>query len=400
MKIAYYSVSPTVYSGYGICTRELVYRLLEKHKVDIFAYYGIQTANITLALDGKQGVKSVTIIGGDGTITHPLLPYKQNNYDLIIVHFDAWMLSYMPNYLNKITKPVLWWAIVDHVPTPIPIRKLLDRENVYAVPITKWARERLLKDGISKDKVTEHIYHGIDLDMWHYVKDAQIPGIPEDAEYVVVSVVANFGAREAIPWMIEGFARFLKMTDADAYYYIHTEPIPKQGTAGYNLFEIVEQCERLYNIDLKRRIIFKGTPERVSEETMMHIYSRADVHLITIMGGAFELPILEAAACGTPSITTRFSAMEELVGYDRGIAILPRAYFWNNLSSAMQAVPHAEDIANALAVYYYDEQLRHEHARNMRKWIEKNATWDIVAEKWLKLLDCIEEVISDARKQK
>jgi len=29
MKIAYYSVSPTVYSGYGICTRELVYRLLE-----------------------------------------------------------------------------------------------------------------------------------------------------------------------------------------------------------------------------------------------------------------------------------------------------------------------------------------------------------------------------------
>jgi len=386
MRIAYYSVSPVVSSGYGVCTKELVYRLLSEHDVVVYAYYGVQKSVIPGVLDGKYGGRNVLIVGGDGSIAHPLLPEDQDNYDLIIAHFDVWMLE-GTKYLDRIHKPFVWWVIMDHVPTPIPTVKVLSRKNVYGVPITRWARDQMVRDGVPEGKLFDNIYHGIDLDKWKPVKTDEVVGFPEGAEFVVVSVVANLGYREAIPLMVEGFAKFLRETGADAYYYIHADPYPEPRSFGYDLPEVVSQVQKLYDVDLRGRIYFKGRWGYVSERSLMAVYSRADVQLLTVMGGAFELPILEAGACGTPTISTDFSGMTEVIGEDRGILVPPRAWFWNNLTSAKQAVPHPDDIAEALRVYYDDPKLRKKHVDNLLAWIRRNATWDIVAKRWLEVID-------------
>jgi len=36
--------------------------------------------------------------------------------------------------------------------------------------------------------------------------------------------------------------------------------------------------------------------------------------------------------------------------------------------------------------YYEHPELRREHAEKMLDWIKRNATWDVVAAKWKKLL--------------
>ena len=407
MKIAYNSVSPTVKSGYGRCTAELVYRLLDEHDVDIYAYYGIQQSEITVDLSGKRGVKTVRVVGGDGSIYHPILPSRQNEYDVIIAHWDLWMATFNPTWLNSIKTPIIWWAIVDHIPLPHPVRRLLQHPALLrAVPMTEWAKKLMLeaceRDLIPTDIVANPIPHGVDPDEWRPVSNPKIPKVPDDAEFVVCSVVANVGMRENIPTMIEAFAIFLRETEADAYYYIHAEPLPPRNSSGFNLYEVTKSIGELYGVELKDRVLFKATYARLPDEFIRNVYSRADVHLLTIMGGSFEIPVLEAACCGTPSIVTDFSGPAELVGEgegftiricERGIAVKPSAWVWMNLSSAKQAQVRPDDVAKALEIYYYNPNLRKKHADAMLRWIRKNATWDIVAEKWLRLLEDAEAQI-------
>jgi glycosyltransferase involved in cell wall biosynthesis len=399
MKILYHSVSPLTMSGYGRCTAELVYRLLEWFDVDIAAYHGIQNADITVTLDGKHGPKEVRIIGGDGTVWHPLLPEIAHKYTIIIDHHDLWFVWQQLQQLRG--SRWVWWAIVDHEPLPEPVRQCLKSPNmVKAVPMTNWAKEVMLRaceaDNIDPEVVADPIPHGIDTDEWKPVKDAKISGVPDDAEFVVCSVVANHGPRENIPTMIEAFAIFLKETKANAYYYIHADPI---SSTGYNLPLVVKACEELYGVELKDRILFKGSRGRYTDEYLRNIYSRSDVHLLAIMGGSFEIPILEAACCGTPSIVTNFSAPAEVVGYgERGLLVEPVGWLWMQLASARQAVVNPYDVAEALRIYYEDPDLRKRHVKKMMEWIEKNATWDIVARKWKKLLDEIyDEILNYGR---
>lgn len=137
-------------------------------------------------------------------------------------------------------------------------------------------------------------------------------------------------------------------------------------------------------------------------EAMRSIYSIADCLLMTIKGGSFEIPIIEAGLCETPTIATdwgatgellgnvEYSIVENVVNKSRGLGVRPVAFMWMNRTSSRQPILNVEDIATALWYYYVYPNKRKKHARNMRKWVLENATWDIVGEKWLKLLDDFE----------
>ena len=399
MKIAYLSVSPLINSGYGRCCREVVYGLAEKHDIDVFAYYGLQKCSIDVDLSGNEGDRSVKIIGGDGTIYHPVLPRVQDQYDVIVAHYDMWMATFNPQWLDEITRPVVWWAVVDHEPLPHPVRRLLSHPCLLrAVPMTNWARG-LLREYCSKELdpeiVTFTIPHGVDPSVFY-----PDPGFEVlDAEFNIVSVVANHGPRENIPTMLEGFALFLKNTEADAKYYLQTD-VARPG--GYNLIEIIKSIEDLYGVDLSNRVLFPNGP--VDDDTLRKIYSSADCQLMCVMGGSFELPVLEAGACKTPSIVGAFSAPAELVGViercrchkliegKRGLAVAPSAWVWMNLSSAKQAQYHPKDIAKALETYYFNPKLRKKHAEAMFEFA-KELTWNKVREMWLLLMDELEGVL-------
>ena len=50
MNIAYYSAAPFTPCGYGRCTKELVYKLLDKHHIDLYTYYGVDGGNFNYTL--------------------------------------------------------------------------------------------------------------------------------------------------------------------------------------------------------------------------------------------------------------------------------------------------------------------------------------------------------------
>jgi SAM-dependent methyltransferase len=261
---------------------------------------------------------------------------------------------------------------------------------IRAVPMSKWFERELRKcPQVDKSKIAHAIYHGVDPEVFYPSPNPQISP-PKGCDFFVITVAANTGHRENLPEMIEGFAIFLKESGANAYYYIHDFPY---SVTGYNLRNCIVMCEELYGIALMNRIAFKQDLV-LPDSFMRDLYTIADCQLMAIQQGSFEIPIIEAGACGTPTITTGNTPMAELVGGgERGLVVPPVAPIWANLTSSRQWIVSPNDIAKALMTYYENPSLRKEHGEKMRRWVLGNATWDLVGQKWLELLDELEHEI-------
>jgi glycosyltransferase involved in cell wall biosynthesis len=80
-----------------------------------------------------------------------------------------------------------------------------------------------------------------------------------------------------------------------------------------------EQKLFIDNQGLQKHISYLGKPDK---STLIEIYNAADILLAPSLHEGFGITLLEAMACGTPVITSKVSAMPEVVG-DAGILVDP-----------------------------------------------------------------------------
>lgn len=108
------------------------------------------------------------------------------------------------------------------------------------------------------------------------------------------------------------------------------------------------------------------TPGRVPEELLPALYWHADVLVLPSLYEGFGMPLLEAMACGVPTVTSHTSAMPEVVG---GAAVLV-----NPMS--------AEDIGRGI------ERARADRNRLVAAGISRAAkfSWETCAQRTLSLL--------------
>jgi len=393
MKIAYYSVAPFCSSGFGVCTRYMAYYLAQKHQVDIYSYYGYEGIELEFAIENRK----VKIIGGNSLVYHPLFFERYSEYDVQITHFDAWLIS--KQLANLKDANMIHWCVIQHAPIERPFITLAKSEGTkLLVPMTQWAKKVLLSSKhIPKEKVTDPILHGADPNVFYPENNATIDFLPE-SEFTIVAVIDNNGMRENVPETIEAFGIFIKNTDADAILYLHTEP---QKYGGYNLYEVISAVEDKYDVKIHDKVFFKPHDGYFTTHDMRKLFNVADCIINAVKGGSFEIPIVEAGLCETPAIVTYWGATAELIGNvkenndnliiaERGVGVKPVAFIWMNRTSSRQSVINVDDLAEAIELYYTDKQLVKKHGKVMRSWVLQNCTWDIVGEKWLKLLDEID----------
>jgi glycosyltransferase involved in cell wall biosynthesis len=80
-----------------------------------------------------------------------------------------------------------------------------------------------------------------------------------------------------------------------------------------------EQKLFIFNRGLQKHISYLGIPDK---STLVEIYNAADILLAPSLHEGFGITLLEAMACGTPVITSKVSAMPEVVG-DAGVLVDP-----------------------------------------------------------------------------
>lgn len=278
---------------------------------------------------------------------------------------------------------------IDH--DPVPQRVLDCLEGAY-LPLTysKWGHTMLRNAGVPN----RYIAHGVETNTFRILDDGEVARFRQQVlgnpEHLTIMVAANkgFPDRKAFQVQLRAWAAFAK-DKPGARLVLHTEPTQMYGG--------IDFAALTRNLGIENKVIFppryeyfKGFPA----EYMALFYNAADILLGASMSEGFGIPLIEAQACGTPVITTNFSAMPELVRW--GAAVDPLDVFWTPMNS-WQAWPNHAAITEALQMHYAEWEAngkRNDPAKRQfaQDAIHSEYSWDmLVREQWHPLVKRIAE---------
>lgn len=375
MRILFVSNAGWVPSGYGTQVASLVPRLRDLgHELAVFAFYGLQGGSIEW--NGIKHYGAAFQPYGNDVIHLHASDFKA---DIVTTLIDVWVLR------PDIHELVRWvpWSPIDHEPVPPSVLERL--RNAWAVLVySKHAFRELERCGLRP----LYAPHGFEGHVFQPSNDKRSLrrkfGIPQDA-FVVGMVAANqsnFPTRKGFERIFTAFARLPR--SCQAVLYVHTYPIP--GMGGVDLVSLVRLLGIENRVYFTRPEVFQRGG--LSREQLAELYNCFDLLACPSMAEGFGIPLVESAACGVPSIATRFTAMTELCF--SGWYIEPVTYVITPLLS-FQAVPSVDSIIQRIT-YAYDhpEELREKGRLSLAAAQEYE--WDnVVNSYWAPALRALEE---------
>lgn len=347
------SNSPHAPTGYGVQVKQLVERMV-RHGLTtgILSNYG-QEAQISdyKTPHGKathfphgyssatHGVEMISVYHKANRAGKEQLPHA------LMTLYDVWVYNQL-----KFDDPIMSWVPIDHITLPPQVHRFLERENVHPITMSPHGQEVLSARGIENT----YIPHALDMSVMKPAsKSAKDKirskiGIGND-KMLVTMVAANKGNgsyhRKGLFENIAAFAQ-LNKEHPDTHLYMHTDPRPFLG--GFDL----EALLTTLGID-KGQVTFPDPDELMlglPDKMLAEIYSASDILLAASYGEGFGVPVIEAQACGTPVITSNWTATKDLAG--------PTSYkvegqlFWNGSQNAYFKVPSIGLIYESLKDYY------------------------------------------------
>lgn len=375
--ILWHSNAPWVGSGYGAQSALFVPKLTSMlgYRVAFSAFYGLRGSRLGwVAADGQQ---FIVYPGGDNSHGNDVLGAHAKHWfrekgGMVIALTDPWVLS--PIICQKL--PLLAWTPIDHDPL-MPRTDEWFRESL-AMPIAmSHFGVRMMEDAGYEN--VYYVPHGFDPDVFKPAdrKEARRAlGIPEDA-FVVGMVAANLGrpSRKSFSQAITAFGEFQK-THKDAILYLHTK---LEAIDGEDLPRICK-ANGVRAASSDQYGLALGMPSTV----VAALLSAFDVLLNPSTGEGFGIPMLEAQACGTPVITTDFSASPEVAPVSAGNWCVGGQKLWTPFES-YQLTPSIDELVAAMEEAY-DEAEKDREARRVSvfNWANENYRVDDVTEKYWK----------------
>lgn len=148
----------------------------------------------------------------------------------------------------------------------------------------------------------------VDHDRFHPGTGARPASVSQVCEGPYVLWVGAIEPRKDVPTLIDAFERIA----ADVPHHL--------VLAGPDAWGADAVAERIARSPVRDRIRRTGW---IDEATKPDLYRHADAFAYPSLAEGFGLPVLEALACGTPTVTTTGSAPEEVAG-DAALLVAPR----------------------------------------------------------------------------
>lgn len=330
MRICWHSTAPWSASGYGTQTAIWVKKLTQMgHEVLISAYWGLSGSATQW-----EGITVLPGFGANYCSTSLHQHYKAMQPDLVITLGDVWVLD--ATLLRQM--PAAHWLPADCRPMSTADRQVVEASGAQLIAMSQFGYDRFRTAGFRPVLWP----HGIDTHVFQppadreKVRDAL--GIaPED--YVIgINGANNDAIRKGLPEQMLAFAKFHR-NHPEALLALHTG-IHQDG--GQDLEAVAADLgitDRVRVVDQYRYHAGLIQPADLAEW-----YASMDVLSACAYGEGFGLPVMEAQSCGTPVITTRASAMEELNPLGQQVDGEP---FWNGVHRAWWIRPSITQIADA-----------------------------------------------------
>lgn len=305
--------------------------------------------------------------------------------DYVIAIGEPWMMKPYDEINFGSTKLIM------HVPVDgAPLDSNLYSVSVLAdilVPASHFGKQVMESSGIM---CTDVIPHSFDPDIYKEFKQVQRTKVRDDfglENEFVVGFVGRQQERKNTMAMLIAFAKFAEGKD-DVRFMLN---ITIDKYADYNLIHLI----KFLGIGDK---VFIPKSKGFKETEMADMYNAMDVYCTTSCSEGFNLPVLEAQACGVPCIVSDYSAHSELVrDHGRLIKIADYRPMPNNINWAYV------DINDTVAQlqYYYDNRaaVRRDGAA-AKKFVTRYYSKDIVAAKWRNLINNYNDIKEEVEARK
>ena len=364
------SDSPTLCTGFGTVTREVLGRLVR---------LGYEVAALGWGYAGWPYYHTdfpYTLYPGQGNqFGRDALRAVIEHYrpDVLVALGDLWMIDWLKDFQFPYPCRVIVYFPVDGVGFPQVFAPLLRKADA-AIAYSHFGR-RETRSAIP-DLEVGMIYHGVDVDMFRPLGTrAEFKEPFGLGGKFVVGCVARNQPRKQYPLLVQAFARFSRDHD-DAMLYIHADP----NDAGWDLTELVRAN------GLVGRVLFSHTAHYargIDKAGLNQVYNFMDVMALPTIGEGFGLPLVEAMAAGVPVLTTRCSACIELVE-GRGELVDVKALIPMGRNFVEHALPDVDDLERKIRLLYDDPELRERHARAGRAFAEE-LRWENIIPQWREL---------------
>jgi glycosyltransferase involved in cell wall biosynthesis len=391
LKILFWGDSPTVPTGFGKVSNEVLKRLRS---------YGHDISILGINHNGDPYDHE--------EFPYRLYPCAQGNTDMLYGLSKLWAVVQheKPDLLFMLNDPWLIKDTLDRKPGEYPYMKTLAYYPVDAGPLKpEWIKilnsfdaqvcyshfaERVVTDS-NKGKRPDNlyqIYHGVNTETYYPInqqKARAVLGIPNDV--FIVGMVARNQPRKRFDILMKAFVDFAKDKD-DARLYLHTA----MHDFGFDMPDLIRQ----FDIGDKLILTEGLTPARgVDEERLNLIYNTFDVNALISLGDGFGLPVAESMATGCPQLVSGHSCLQELVEGHGGLTVNTQSWLLNGSEiNTWGGLSDPDDIATKLNILYNNQALRIKLSEDGYNFIrQEQFSWDSIAQQFQKIIKKIFHLI-------
>lgn len=315
------------------------------HEVAISAFAGLNGGPVEW-----QGIK-VYPAGDDRHGADVLADHARHfRADVVITLMDIYVLDPEP-WADALRYRVAHWTPVDAddggglIARPIGLHDHMRLMQSGAKPIamSRYGERQLRAAGHSP----LYVPHGIDTAAFRPPEDKEALKAAAGlyGRFVVGINATNIGNlnRKAWPEQLTAFAK-LHRRHSEAVLVAHTAP--EAGRYGYNLRRMARDLGIADAVRWSEGYAMKSG--LVTQEVLAGTYGLMDLYSGATMAEGFGLPVMEAQACGVPTVVTDGSAMSE-VGCGWKVHGEP---YWSILHEAFWRRPAPDAIARAYEKAY------------------------------------------------
>jgi autotransporter strand-loop-strand O-heptosyltransferase len=303
-----------------------------------------------------------TLHNSDGSRSDfPIHGYKGDfNHDINIILMETDHHYFYDNYKGYKIAYNVWESTryPDHF-----FNRLLDYDEVW-VP-TKWQFECLVEQGYPKERISI-VPEGVDVETFH-----PIDNLPPKNKFRFLHF-GRWDFRKSTTEVLRTFSETFKDHDDVEMICSVENPFPYDG------IKTTEERIKLNNIDTKN-LVFVKFPSR--DEYVKYL-QEGDVFVSCARSEGWNLPLIEAMSCGTPSIYSNWGGQLEFAenkGIHVDIAGTTPAKLEYRSFPGDYCEPDFNDLSKKLLMAYHNHKFFRRRALYESQEIHKNFNWDNVA---------------------
>jgi len=253
----------------------------------------------------------------------------------------------------------------------------------HIVTPSKWSADGFLRSGAPRDRV-HVVAHGVDVGCF-------APGTQEDRTSVRRSlglphdafVFLNIGAMTDNKGLIHLFRAMVQVVKKHPKAMLVLKGIDALYPSSTFLRNTVKKLpEQDAAVVMRHTRVFV---ESLSGPQMARLYSAADAYACPYLAEGFNLPALEAIACGIPVLCTRGGPTDDFTNDDVAIRIASKQQA-HEKSGGFVLAPSEEHLRQSMERVIADDELRRRAREAGPSLVRERLTWDRVVDDLLKVL--------------